>query len=93
MLKNLGRSWVAAKSHNIADKRWIKVKLSDLSLFLYGDEHIAVINATQTYQSNQFSDVTRKQFYLREEGGHWRIAMERVLRSGAPYTQNLAEND
>lgn len=83
LLNKLGKSWAAAKARNISQKNWIKVGFSDISLFLYDDDDIAVVNFTQHYSSDKLSDITRKNLYLRQEDGQWRIAMERNLQSPA----------
>lgn len=82
MLGRLGKGWTEAKARNITQKSWIKVNLSDVSLFLYGNERIAVVNATQTYNSDKHNDVTRKKFYLQQESGQWHIAMEKTIQAG-----------
>jgi murein L,D-transpeptidase YafK len=81
LLNKLGKSWVAAKERNIGQKSWIKIGFSDISLFLYDDDSIAVVNVTQHYRSDKLNDVTRKNLYLRLEKGQWRIAMEKNLQS------------
>lgn len=81
LLSKLGKSWVAAKERNISQKNWIQVSLSDLSLFMYDDDSIAVVNLTQHYRSDKLNDITRKNMYLKLENGHWRIAMEKTLQS------------
>lgn len=83
LLHRLGKSWAAAKAHNIEQKSWIKIAFSNISLFLYDDDDIAVVDVTQHYRSDRLSDVTRKNLYLRLENGQWRIAMEKKLQSPA----------
>jgi murein L,D-transpeptidase YafK len=82
-LNNLGKAWVAAKERNITQKEWIKVGLTDMSLFQYssGNDNFAVINLTQHYSSDKLSDVSRKKIYLRLQNGQWRIAFEKTLQS------------
>jgi murein L,D-transpeptidase YafK len=82
-LSNLGAGWVTGKQKNITQKSWIRVELTDVSLFQYsdGNSDMAVFNITQRYNSDKLSDVTRKQIYLRQEQGQWRIAYEKALQS------------
>ncbi|MFZ5484978.1 MAG: L,D-transpeptidase Cds6 family protein [Pseudomonadota bacterium] len=80
-IKQAGRGWVEAKRRNIQQKDWIRVSLSDLSLFVYPEGDLAVINLTQDYESDNLSDITRKRLYLQREQGRWRIALEKALQS------------
>jgi murein L,D-transpeptidase YafK len=82
-LNSLGKAWATAKARNITQKDWIKVGLTDMSLFQYGNgvDNFAVITATQHYSSDKLNDVTRKKIYLRLEKGQWRIAFEKALQS------------
>ncbi len=82
-LNSLGKDWVAAKERNITQKDWIKVGLTDMSLFLYksGNDDMAVISLTQHYSSDKLNDVSRKKIYLRLTNGQWRIAFEKALQS------------
>jgi murein L,D-transpeptidase YafK len=75
-----GRGWVESKRRNIANKGWIKLDLTDLSLFLYPSDELAVATFTQEYDSNLFRNTTRKRLYLSQEGGEWRIALEKSLQ-------------
>jgi murein L,D-transpeptidase YafK len=75
-----GRGWVESKRRNIANKGWIKLDLTDLSLFLYPSDELAVATFTQEYDSNLFRNTSRKRLYLSQEGGEWRIALEKSLQ-------------
>jgi murein L,D-transpeptidase YafK/outer membrane murein-binding lipoprotein Lpp len=89
-LERAGAAWVASKRRNISQKSWIRVSLSDLSLFLYPGDDLAVVNFTQTYDSDKHHDVTRKRFYLKRDDEQWRIVLEKGLQ-GTP--ASLASND
>ncbi len=82
-LNSLGKAWVTAKQRNITQKDWIKVGLSDMSLFLYnnGNDNLAAITVTQHYSSDKLNDVTRKKIYFRQQAGQWRIVLEKNLQS------------
>lgn len=69
--------WQAEKKRVHNGKTWVKVSLTDVSMFLYpGREQLALVTFTQNYSSNNLSNVTKKrQFWIRE-GDHWNIAYE-----------------
>jgi murein L,D-transpeptidase YafK len=75
-----GKAWADSKRRNIANKDWIKLDLTDLSLFLYPSDDLAVATFTQEYDSNLFRNTSRKRMYLSQERGEWRIALERSLQ-------------
>ena len=69
--------WAAQKRSVAQSKTWIKVRLEDVSMFLYpGNEPLAVVNFTQDYQSNNLSNVMRKRQYWIRDGDRWKIAFE-----------------
>ncbi len=69
--------WSAQKRQVNASKAWIKVQLSDVSLFLYpGKEEIAVATFDQDYASSNLSNRMKKRQYWIKEGGKWRIVYE-----------------
>lgn len=72
----LDKTWAANKRHNIENKAWIRVTLSNVSIFLYPDARLAVTAFAQDYQSDRFSNNTAKRLYWRLEDGQWRIALE-----------------
>lgn len=71
--------WAEGKMRNIDNKTWIKVNLSDVSVFLYPDTQLAVTTFQQDYASDRFTNSIRKRLYWRLEGGRWRIALEQSL--------------
>lgn len=71
--------WAASKQRNIENKQWIRVDLSDISLFLYPDANLAVTTFVQHYASDRFSTSTLKRLYWRLDNGQWRIALEKGL--------------
>ena len=60
-----------------AGKEWIKVKVSNMSVFRDpGKEELVVVTFEQDYQSNNLSNQMKKrQYWIREEG-HWKIIYE-----------------
>ena len=80
-LQGPGRAWAEGKRRNLSDKSWIRVSLSDTSLFLYryGNDTMAVTAFQQDYASDKFSDASRKRLYLRQEGKDWRIVLEKAI--------------
>ena len=74
----LDRTWATNKRRNIENKAWIRVALSDVSVFL-PDARLAVTSFRQGYSSDSFSDSTAKRLYWRLDDGQWRIALEQNL--------------
>lgn len=87
-IQRAGPGWVAKKRQNIAQKSWIRVGLSDINLFLYPGNDLAVLNLTQDYDSDKHRDITRKRFYLKLENGAWRIVLENSLQSAPALASN-----
>lgn len=87
-LDRAGRAWVDNKRRNIAQKNWIRVSLTDVSLFLYPSSDLAVLSFTQVYDSDKLRDVTQKRFYLKQERRQWRIALEKNLSGGTAIARN-----
>ncbi|MFN3594542.1 MAG: murein L,D-transpeptidase family protein [Thiobacillaceae bacterium] len=71
--------WGESKRRNIENKDWIRVSLSDVSIFLYPDARLAVTTFVQRYASDRFSNVTTKRIYWRLDDAQWRIALEQSL--------------
>ncbi|MCE5180855.1 MAG: L,D-transpeptidase family protein [Betaproteobacteria bacterium] len=72
-------SWDSQKRSVNAGKSWIKVKLSDISIFGYpGNENLMVVTFTQDYSSNNLKNQMRKRQYWKLENHEWRIIYEGV---------------
>jgi murein L,D-transpeptidase YafK len=70
-------AWAAQKRSVNAGKSWIKVKVDQISMFLYpGDENLAVVTFEQDYASSNISNKMRKRQYWQFEKGGWRILHE-----------------
>jgi murein L,D-transpeptidase YafK len=69
--------WSEQKHQVNAGKSWIKLKLANVSVFLYpGREDLAVVTFDQDYASSNLSNQMRKRQYWIREGGSWRILHE-----------------
>lgn len=69
--------WSAQKRRVNASKEWIKVQLSDMSMFLYpGRDDLAVVNFMQDYTSSNLSNKMRKRQYWIKQGDSWKILYE-----------------
>jgi murein L,D-transpeptidase YafK len=69
--------WAAQKRQVNAGKRWVKVHLSDTSMFLYpGKDPLAVVTFTQDYKSDNLSNVMKKRQYWMHDGTTWKIVYE-----------------
>lgn len=70
-------SWARQKRQINAGKTWIKVKVDNISMFLYpGIDDLAVVSFEQNYESNNLSNRMRKrQYWIKEKSG-WKIIYE-----------------
>jgi murein L,D-transpeptidase YafK len=69
--------WSAQKRRVNASKEWIKVQLSDMSMFLYpGRNDLAVVSFWQDYNSSNLSNKMRKRQYWIKDGKSWKILYE-----------------
>ncbi|HET7775004.1 MAG TPA: hypothetical protein VFK74_01395, partial [Azospira sp.] len=60
-----------------ASKDWIKVKLSDVSMFRAPDkEDYVVVTFEQDYRSNNLNNQMKKRQYWVRENGTWKIIYE-----------------
>ena len=79
--EGLGKSyddWVAYKQRVNSSKTYIKVGMSETSMFRYTNgNNILVVTFEQNYRSNDVKRKTRKrQYWKKEEDGRWRIFYE-----------------
>ncbi|MDH5435769.1 MAG: L,D-transpeptidase [Gammaproteobacteria bacterium] len=70
--------WAKHKKQVNKNKTFIKVELSDISMYRYpGAKNTIVINFKQQYKSNNYKQIANKrQYWQREKDGHWRIIYE-----------------
>lgn len=71
-------SWVKYKRRVNPSKKFIKVNLSDQSMFLYpGEKQLLVVTFVQDYSSDNFKrKFTKRQYWQMEGDGKWRIIYE-----------------
>lgn len=70
-------AWAAHKRKVNAAKSWIKVGVSEVSMFRYPRERdFVVVTFEQSYQSDRLSNTMRKRQYWVREGGGWKILYE-----------------
>ena len=71
------KQWARQKQQVNVSKSWIKVGVSDVSMFLYpGYGNLAVVEFEQNYSSNNLSDKMKKRQYWIKENNRWQIAYE-----------------
>lgn len=74
--------WSAHKRRVNEAKTWIKVALTNVSVFRSpGKQDLIAVTFDQDYRSNNLSQQTRKRQYWVMESGRWKIAYEAPIRS------------
>jgi len=69
--------WVQHKRQVNSGKSWIKLDLSNFSMFRNpGKDELVVVTFDQNYRSNNLSNTMKKRQYWTKEGGKWRIIYE-----------------
>ena len=83
--------WLNHKRRVNAAKRFIKVSLSDVSVFAYpGERDIVVVAFEQDYQSSNFSNRSRKrQYWQREADGVWRVVFEGPVKLRSEHLRGM----
>lgn len=79
--KGLGKdyeSWVTYKKRVNDSKKFIRVDISDKSMFLYpGEDGLLVVTFEQDYKSNNIErKFVKRQYWRRQDDGSWRIIYE-----------------
>jgi murein L,D-transpeptidase YafK len=70
-------SWAKQKKTVNAGKSWIKVNLSNLSVFVYPNQpDMVVVNFEQVYSSNNLSNRMKKRQYWKKRDNRWQIVYE-----------------
>ena len=71
-------SWSQHKRKVNAQKSWIKVKVENVSMFLYpgSSDDLVVVSFEQDYQSSNLSEKSRKRQYWIKEDSTWKIVYE-----------------
>lgn len=71
------RSWDEQKRQVNASKTWVKVKISDTSIFSYpGIENLMVVTFNQDYNSNNLKNQMHKRQYWKLDNNEWKIVYE-----------------
>ena len=69
--------WSRQKQHVNSGKQWIKIGISNMSVFRNpGKEEMVVVTFDQDYRSNNLSNLMRKRQYWVKDAGKWRIIYE-----------------
>ena len=75
-------AWSAHKRRVNAAKTWIKVALTNVSVFRTpGHQDLIAVTFDQDYRSDNLAQQTRKRQYWIMEDGRWKIAYEAPVRS------------
>lgn len=70
-------TWKKYKRRVNANKTFIKVALSDISIFQYPNEsNLYEVHFNQAYQSSNFNNQSDKVLYLKQQNQQWRIVGE-----------------
>ena len=70
-------SWAKQKQQVNAAKSWIKVGLSNVSMFTYPNRpDLVVVNFEQDYSSSNLSNKMKKRQYWMKQDGRWQIVYE-----------------
>jgi murein L,D-transpeptidase YafK len=73
-------AWSAHKRKVNAGKSWVKVGVSDMSVFGHpGDTNQIVVTFAQDYRSSNLSNRTMKRQYWSQDQGRWRVVFETVI--------------
>lgn len=72
------KSWVEYKRYVTPSKSFIKVNISDTSMFLYpGEQGLLVVTFDQDYRSdNVHRRFVKRQYWRKEQDGKWKIVYE-----------------
>ena len=69
--------WARQKKQVNAGKSWIKVNISNLSVFAYPNQpNLVVVNFEQDYESNNLNNHMKKRQYWMKRDNHWQIVYE-----------------
>ena len=70
-------AWAKQKQLVNSAKSWIKVNISNVSVFTYPEQpNMVVVNFEQDYNSNNLSNRMKKRQYWIKQGDHWQILYE-----------------
>ena len=70
-------AWAKQKQQVNSAKSWIKVNVSNISMFTYPEQpDMVVVNFEQDYSSNNLSNRMKKRQYWIKQDGNWKILFE-----------------
>ncbi len=70
-------AWAKQKQQVNSAKSWIKVNVSNISMFTYPEQpDMVVVNFEQDYSSNNLSNRMKKRQYWIRQDNHWKIIYE-----------------
>lgn len=70
-------AWAKQKQQVNSAKSWIKVNLSNVSVFTYPEQpNMVVVNFEQDYSSSNLSNRMKKRQYWIKQNNHWQIVFE-----------------
>jgi len=72
------KGWVKQREQRLKRPKWIKVKLENMQFFILERGKVAV-QLQQSYRSNSYHDVGRKELLLELQDGQWKIQQENSL--------------
>lgn len=73
--------WTSHKKRVNQSKKFIQVKTDDLSILKHPIDDVLVVTFRQNYQSNNYSSVSyKRQYWKQEDDGQWRIIFEGRVR-------------
>lgn len=71
------QEFAAQKRRVNSDKEWIRVRLGEVSVFMYpGRDDLAMVSFKQYYSSNNLANEMKKRQYWMKEDNRWRIVYE-----------------
>ena len=71
-------AWLKQREQRLRRPKWIKVRLDEMEFFVLEKDKVAV-QLRQSYQSNSYRDIGRKEMVLELQDGQWKIVQERAL--------------
>ena len=67
-------AWVKQKQQANSAKSWIKINLSNVSMFTYPEQPgMVAVDFEQDYSSNNLSNRMKKRQYWIKQDNHWKI--------------------
>lgn len=73
--------WSSHKKRVNSAKKFIRIKTEDLSILKHPKEDVLVVTFQQHYKSNNYSSVSyKRQYWKQEDDGQWRIIFEGKVR-------------